>query len=204
MDLNIYGSHDVDICLFGCLQYFFAGHWLPVLLPPAVTVNTGMLSYLLHCVSLCWLFVLLLHLLLSSSQCCLFTAVRTVPSSNCSAVFTANGCKPSPVLTFFTQLPKTDSRARERDGEVAWGKIFKLLQLERFRDFPFSSARFCRTFHRMADPLTLVAYLSSIVRRSFRHWVYLNVYLWTRAVKHRLILPGLFQLIPSPRSHNLL
>ena len=121
MDLNIYGSHDVDICLFGCLQYFFAGHWLPVL-PPAVTVNTGMLSYLLHCVSLCWLFVLLLHLLLSSSQCCLFTAVRTVPSSNCSAVFTANGCKPSPVLTFFTQLPKTDSRARERDGEVAWGK----------------------------------------------------------------------------------
>ena len=125
MDLNIYGSHDVDICLFGCLQYFFAGHWLPVLLPPAVTVNTGMLSYLLHCVSLCWLFVLLLHLLLSSSQCCLFTAVRTVPSSNCSAVFTANGCKPSPVLTFFTQLPKTDSRARERDGEVAWGNFFQ-------------------------------------------------------------------------------
>ena len=94
------------------------------------------------------------------------------------------------------QIPRQGREMERLRGE----KFFKLLQLERFRDFPFSAARFCRTFHRMADPLTLVAYLSSIVR----HWVYLNVYLWTRAVKHRLILPGLFQLIPSPRSHNLL
>ena len=138
MDLNIYGSHDVDICLFGCLQYFFAGHWLPVLLPPAVTVNTGMLSYLLHCVSLCWLFVLLLHLLLSSSQCCLFTAVRTVPSSNCSAVFTANGCKPSPVLTFFTQLPK---QIPGQGGEM-----------ERLREEKFSSCSNWRGFVIFRSP----------------------------------------------------
>ena len=63
----------------------------------------------------------------------------------------------------------------------------------------FTLRTFAGHFTAWLTLLTLVAYLSSIVRRSFQHWVYLNVCRRTGAVKQRLILPGLFKLIPSPR-----
>ena len=145
-------------------------------LPPAVTVNTGMLGYLLQ----------------SSLQ------------SNCSeALFTVNGCKPSPVFTFLSQLLNTNIRSpqgKEKEGCVS----FKLLQEERLREGLLPPSPNLQDISPHGWPaLTLVAYLSSIVPRSFQHEVYLNVCRRTGVVKQRLILPGLFKLIPSPPSHNL-
>ena len=140
---------------------------------PAVTVNTG-------CLAIC-------YKVLASAQC------TTYQKTQCSApnkvlIFVAGSSMliavqclkwgwletVASVHSLLISISKTQSPGQEieRRGCVRFFKPPPIGEVSWSSDLPL---HICRTFHRMADQLTLVPYLSSFVRRSFRHWDYLNV-----------------------------